>query len=181
MKTLKYTVTILFVVSILAAGGCKMPDEPLNVDMFIPQDQGRQVVVQDNGDMARRFSSSDESGGGETVATWVKRYDKLSEKADKLSEDNKKSAVENNELRHRIIELETELKKTKVELDDAVKFLGDMQIELVNWKRDVLGNRAGIEAAHGVQIEYLTKIVRLLGGEAVEVKETPSAEVRKDE
>ncbi len=100
MKMLKYTVTILFVGSVLAGGGCKMPDEPLNVDMFIPQDQGRQVVVQDNDDMARRFSSSDESGGGETVATWVKRYDKLSEKADKLSEDNKKSAVENNELRH---------------------------------------------------------------------------------
>lgn len=181
MKTLKYTVTILFVVSILAAGGCKMPEEPLNVDMFVPQDQGRQVVVQDDDNMARRFADPDKSGGGETVATWVKRYDKLSEKADKLSEDNKKSAVENNELRHKIIELETELKKTKAELDDAVKFLGDMQIELVNWKRDVLGNRDRIEAAHGVQIEYLTKIVRLLGGEAVGVEKAPSAEVQKDD
>jgi len=170
MKTLKYTVTILFVGSVLAAGGCKMPEEPISVDMFIPQDQGRQVVVQDNDDMARRFSSSEESGDGETVAMWVKRYDKLSEKADRLSEDNKKSAVENNELKHRIIELEMELKKTKTELDDAVKFLGDMQIELVNWKRDVLGNRDRIEAAHAVQIEYLTKIVKLLGGETVEME-----------
>ena len=181
MKILNIAVTILFVASILAAGGCKMSEEPLSVDMFTPQvqDQGRQVVDQDDDDMARRFANPDRSGDGETIAMWVKRYDTLSAKADKLSEDNKKSAMENIELRHRIIELETELKKTKAELDDAVKFLGDMQIELVNWKRDVLGNRDRIEAAHGVQIEYLTKIVKLLGGEAVGPEETPSGEVQK--
>jgi len=181
MKTLKYAVTILFVASVLAAGGCKMPEEPISVDMFIPQEQSPQVVVQGDDDMAKRFAEPDKSSDGETVAMWVKRYDKLSEKADKLSADNKKSAVENSELKHRIIELETELKKTKTELDDAVKFLGDMQIELVNWKRDVLGNRDRIEAAHSVQIEYLTKIVKLLGGETVGVEKAPSAEVQKDE
>ncbi len=181
MKTLKYAVTILFVASVLAVGGCKMPDEPLSVDMFVPQEQSRQVVVQDDDDMAKRFAEPDKSGDGETVAMWVKRYDTLSEKADRLSEDNRKIAVANSELRHKIIKLETELEKTKAELDDAVKFLGDMQIELVNWKRDVLGNRDRIEAAHGVQIEYLIKIVRLLGGETVGVEKTPSAEVQKDE
>jgi hypothetical protein len=175
MKILNIAVTILFIGSILTASGCKMPEEPLSVDMFTPKVQSPEVVDQGNDDMARRFANPDESGGGQTVAMWAKRYDTLSEKADKLSADNTKSAVENSELKHRIIELETELKKTKAELDDAVKFLGDMQIELVNWKRDVLGNRDRIEAAHGVQIEYLTKIVKLLGGEAVEM------EVQKDD
>lgn len=158
-----------------------MPDEPLSVDMFVPQNQGPQVVVQDDDDMARRFANPDKSSDGETVAMWVKRYDTLSEKADRLSEDNRKIAVENSELNHKIIKLETELEKTKAELDDAVKFLGDMQIELVNWKRDVLGNRDRIEAAHSIQIEYLTKIVRLLGGETVGVEKTPSVEAQKDE
>jgi hypothetical protein len=172
MKILNIAVTILFIGSILTASGCKMPEEPLSVDMFTPQaqGQGRQVVAQDDDNMARRFANPDKSGDGETVAMWARRYDTLSAKADKLSADNTKSAVASSELRHKVIELETELKKTKAELDDAVKFLGDMQIELVNWKRDVLGNRDRIEAAHGVQIEYLTKIVKLLGGEAVEME-----------
>lgn len=170
MKILKYTVTILFIASILTASGCKMPEEPLSIDMFTPQVQGREVIAQGNDDMARRFANPDKSGDGETVAMWARRYDTLSAKADKLSADNTKSAVASSELRHKVIELETELKKTKAELDDAVKFLGDMQIELVNWKRDVLGNRDRIEAAHSVQIEYLTKIVKLLGGEAVEME-----------
>ena len=179
MEILKYTVMILFVGLVLC--GCKMPEEPISVDMLIPREQSPQVVVQNDDDMARRFADPDKSSDGETVAMWVKRYDKLSEKADKLNEENRKSAVENNELKHKIIELEMELEKTKAELDDAVKFLGDMQIELVNWKRDVLGNRDRIEAAHGIQIEYLTKIVKLLGGETVEVEKTPSAEAQKDE
>jgi len=170
MKILKDAVTILFVISILTASGCKMSEEPLSVDMFTPQAQAPEVVDQDDDNMAKRFANPDRSSDGQTVAMWAKRYDTLSEKADKLSADNTKTAVENSELKHRIIELETELKKTKAELDDAVKFLGDMQIELVNWKRDVLGNRDRIEAAHGVQIEYLTKIVKLLGGEAVELE-----------
>ena len=175
MKILNIAVTILFVASFLTVASCKMPEEPLSVDMFTPQTQSPEVVDQGDDNMAKRFSSSDESGGGQTVAMWAKRYDTLSAKADKLSADNTKTAVENSELKHKIIELETELKKTKAELDDAVKFLGDMQIELVNWKRDVLGNRDRIEAAHGIQIEYLTKIVKLLGGETVEV------EVQKDD
>ena len=172
---------ILFVALVLVLCGCKMPEEPISVDMFTPRQQGPQVVVRDDGDMARRFAEPDKSSEGETIAAWVKRYDKLSEKADQLAEENKKSAVANSELKHKIIELEAELAKTRAELDDAVKFLGDMQIELVNWKRDVLGNRDRIEAAHGVQIEYLTKIVKLLGGEAVDIEEAPSSEAQKDE
>ena len=179
MKTLN--IAVMIVASVLVLCGCKMPEEPISVDMFIPQEQSPQVVVQGDDDMAKRFAEPDKSSDGETVAMWVKRYDKLSEKADKLSADNRKIAVESSELKHKIIKLETELEKTKAELDDAVKFLGDMQIELVNWKRDVLGNRDRIEAAHGVQIEYLTKIVKLLGGEAVGVEKAPPVEVQKDE
>ena len=182
MKMLKYIVMILFVVPVLASAGCRMPEDSIGIEVFSVQDQGsKDVSLSNNDDMAERFTDPGRSSDGETVAMWAMRYDKLSEKADNLSEDNRKYSIENSELKHKITELEGQLASTKSELDDAVKFLGDMQVELVNWKRDVLGYRKDIKSAHDAQIRALTKIVRLLGGETADMGETGAGEEQKDD
>jgi len=181
MKMLKYTVIILFVVSAFGFVGCKVPEESIGIEVFSLNDKDSVDGGQAQNEMADRFTDPGKSSDGDSVAMWAKRYDSLSEKADELSADNRKYSVENSELKYKIAELEGELETTKSELDDAVKFLGDMQVELVNWKRDVLGYRKEIKSAHDAQIRALTKIVKLLGGETADVEESEAVEEQKDD
>jgi len=74
----------------------------------------------------------------------------------------------NQELKERIVVIETQLQRSKMELNQANDLLVEMRVELNNWKTDVLGFRNEIRDAEKAQLEALLKILVVLGGEAEE-------------
>ncbi len=93
------------------------------------------------------------------------KYAELSSETIVLQQQNQSLVNENRQLKERIGALEPELAQTKKELAEANDFLIKMQIELNNWKADVIGFRNEIRDADAVQLEVLFKILKTLGGE----------------
>jgi hypothetical protein len=101
----------------------------------------------------------------ESAIELTEKYAKISEEALALRERNKNLVDENNNLKEQSSRLEADLKKTQKELAEANDLLIEMQVELNNWKMDVLGFRNEIRQAETAQLEALLKILRVLGGE----------------
>ena len=101
----------------------------------------------------------------ESAMELTEKYAKISEEALALRERNKNLVDENDNLKEQSNRLEADLKKTQKELAEANDLLIEMQVELNNWKMDVLGFRNEIRQAETAQLEALLKILRVLGGE----------------
>ena len=92
---------------------------------------------------------------------------------------------ENRTLSNQLTEAQTQLEQAKKELAEANTLLVDMQKELTNWKSDVLGFRDEMRKAQKAQIDALTHIITLLGGEtpspATDANTAKHAESKTDE
>ena len=165
MKPTKTIITISLVLTVLL-GGCKVVDEPITIGVF-PTPEPVVAAGQSDESMQRRFIDPAESSGSavDTAVMWANRYDELSKKTEKLREENQKYALENVGLKQKVSRLETELAQAQTELDEANIFLGQMQVELVKWKSDVLGFRDEMRKAQSVQLQALTRIMKILGAE----------------
>jgi hypothetical protein len=60
------------------------------------------------------------------------------------------------------------MKQTKKELNEANNFLQEMQLELNQWKGDVLGFRDEMRRAQKSQLDALSRILRILGAETAQ-------------
>ena len=163
---------ILFVLSaVVLTTGCGYIDDPIELETIeIPMLRNRRqpVVLPAPADttIANRFSSAEEESlQGDNPMRWSEKYDDISSKYMSLAEENLNLTKERNELKKRLLALETDLNDTKRELADANLFLQDMHRELTKWKGDVLGFRQEMRQADGAQINALTKILKLLGAE----------------
>ena len=164
-------IMLLTVAAVVVTTGCGYIDDPIELETIeIPMlhSPRRPVVVPAVADptIANRFTSVDEQSlDADSAMKWSERYDDLSAKYMSLAEENIALTKERNELTKRMMALETDLKATKGELDDANLFLQDMHRELTKWKGDVLGFRDELRDADGAQLNALTKILKLLGAE----------------
>lgn len=131
----------------------------------------RQTVMEDKPDpqakaVEKRFVQADQSNSAvETALMWSQRYDDLSRKTEELRERNNQLQTENADMKMRISRLQVELDQANRELADANAFLEQLQLELTQWKKDVLGFREEIRSSQAAQLRALTKILKVLGAE----------------
>jgi chromosome segregation ATPase len=167
MKQIKY-ITV-YTIAVLALTGCvRIVDDPIPVEhRMAPAGEPRMVLEQDDREMAGRYTDPgrDARGGVENALQWSKKYEQLSMKAEKLREENTQLKLENNDLKIKLAKTQEELDRTNKELAEANEFLQELQLELTEWKSDVLGFRHEIRDAQAAQLEALAKILKLLGAE----------------
>ncbi len=102
----------------------------------------------------------------ESAIELSEKYAQLSEQTAQIREKNKDLINENIQLKKQADVLESELKQTQKELQEANQLLIDMLNELNNWKTDILGFRNEMREAAKAQLEALLKVLEVLGGEA---------------
>jgi chromosome segregation ATPase len=99
------------------------------------------------------------------TARLAKENANLVEEIKFLREKNQTVSNENKNLKDQLAVKEQKLKQAEKELKDATDLLVDMQLEMNNWKMDVLGFRDEIRQAEKAQLNALLKILTVLGGE----------------
>jgi hypothetical protein len=101
----------------------------------------------------------------DSALAWSEKYTQAVERLLKTQQENRALLEENRQLAAQAAKLQAELDQLRKELTDANAMLMEMRQALENWKRDVLGFRGEIRAAQGAQMDALSKVLRLLGGE----------------
>ena len=61
--------------------------------------------------------------------------------------------------------------QAKKELREASEFMARMHAELAKWKKDVLGFRSEMRQAQATQLKAISRIMKTLGAEPMEVEE----------
>jgi len=115
--------------------------------------------------------------------TPVEQALELSQKLKQVSEDLAIARKENKDLVERNAALTTQAAKSTMEMNQAHKeleeanaMLREMQTELINWKKDVLGYRDEMRAAQTAQLDALRRVLKLLGAEEIPLApSTPTA------
>lgn len=101
----------------------------------------------------------------EAAIEMSEKYDRLSNEANELKQKNKNLQQENQNVRNKYLQTQAELDRTQKELGQANDLIMEMRVEINNWKADVLGFREEMRQADIAQLQTLTKIVELLGGD----------------
>ncbi len=104
------------------------------------------------------------------------KYAKLSEESSALRQRNQTLETENKQMTDDLQNCRSKLEQTQKELAEVNDLLVQMRLELNNWKSDVLGFRDEMRDAQKAQLEALTKILKLLGGEIKTETPQPPAE-----
>ena len=104
------------------------------------------------------------------------KYAKLSEESSALRQRNQTLETENRQLTDDLQNCRSKLEQAQKELAEVNDLLVQMRLELNNWKNDVLGFRDEMRDAQKAQLEALTKILKLLGGEIKTETTQPPAE-----
>ena len=163
-KKTRFFLILSVLTSILT--GCQPLQEPLDVTVPPP-------TPQQNNAISKRFQ--DVAPNGQTAVDSAielsHRYAKLSEEMTELKGKNQGLITENDQIKGQLAVLEPELKQAKKELEETNDFLIKMQIELNNWKTDILGYREEMRDASTAQMEILLKIAQAMGAEIIPEQE----------
>jgi predicted nuclease with TOPRIM domain len=178
MKYASNYITLVAITAILTIGGCaafeskaiappETPPPQTNSEKFIEPNVKETTAV-------------------ESAIIWSDKYTKLSEQMEQVQKKNLDLTEENRNLTAQVAKIQTQLNQAQKELAEANTLLVDMQKELTNWKSDVLGFRDEMRKAQKAQIDALTHIVTLLGGEtapppAADANTEKHAESKTDE
>jgi len=162
MKTIKLTVVLLSLMTLILISNCVSVQEP-------PRTAVRTEFTekQQNPSVANRFqeSASQKPTVVESAMELSQRYAKLSEETALLRQQNGDLTNANQLLQEQVVALEAQLQQTQKELSEANDILIAMQIELNSWKTNILGFRDEMRDAETAQLEALLKILKVLGGE----------------
>jgi len=93
------------------------------------------------------------------------KYAKLSEETSILRQQKQTLEAENKRLKDESQSCRSQLEQAQKELSEANNMLAQMQLELNNWKQDVLGYRDEMRDAEKAQLEALLKILKLMGAD----------------
>lgn len=166
-----YQKSIFFIIPIIVLAGCVEVSQPLDA-AFRPTGGAEKKM---DSDAMKRFqnTNSDAPTVMESAIELSKKYAALSDEMTALKLEKQTLASENSRLKQQAGAMEQELNQAQKELAEANDLLVEMQLELNNWKTDILGFRDEIRKADKAQLETLLKILKVLGGE---VKADPSSE-----
>ena len=164
--------TLMGVVTAMSVAGC----------WVVPGGQAPETVEQEpptnQADFIERAHQADAGAGGdsavENALIWSEKYARAMEQVLRFQNDNRDLDAKNRGLVQQLATSQTELKQTQKELADANELLLEMRRELDRWKTNVLGFRKEMRDAQQAELEALTKVIRLLGGEVVEATTQPA-------
>ncbi len=116
---------------------------------------------------SKRFEQQDatKTTAVEAAVEMSQKYAQLSVESTELKRQNEKLQEENRQIHQQLEQARTELDSTQQELDQANNLIMEMQVELNNWKADVLGFREEMRQADIAQLQTLQKLLEILGGE----------------
>jgi hypothetical protein len=106
-----------------------------------------------------------DSGAVAEAMAWMERYTKEVETRTRIEKDKRALEDKNRELSTKLAKAENELKRTQQELDEANAMMLRLNADLKAWKKDVLGYRSEMRAAHKQTVTALGRVLQLLGGE----------------
>lgn len=101
----------------------------------------------------------------ETALDLMKRNREAVDKIDKLQQENHDLMQKQLKLQDQVGKLQADLTLAQKELQDANEMMMEMRKNLEKWQGNVLGFRQEIRDAQQAQLNTMTKIVRLLGGD----------------
>ncbi len=118
-------------------------------------------------DVEKKFKPVNQQQPGvvESALELSQKYAEASDRLAKAELDNTKLTEENKRLNEKLAKTGAELEQTKKELTQANETLIDFQIELNNWKENILGYRDEMRESHKAILESLMKIYEVLGAE----------------
>ena len=175
-----FLMRLLLMVSILIFTGCRVFERPAAIagltEVVQPQAEAATPVAavdSSNDTVAKRFNESNEStpSAVENALMWSKRYDTLSKTVMELREKNSALVIENSQLKQLAFKAAADLDQAKKELGEANEFMAQMHTELAKWKKDVLGFRGEMRDAQATQLKALSRIMKSLGAEPLEMEE----------
>jgi len=116
---------------------------------------------------SKRFEQQDttKTTAIEAAVEMSQKYAQLSTESAELKRQNEKLQEENRQIHDKLEQTQTELDSTQRELNQANDLVMEMQVELNNWKADVLGFREEMREADIAQLQTLQKVLEILGGE----------------
>lgn len=103
----------------------------------------------------------------ERALEWSRKYSEAVEKLVAAQQEHSAAQEQNRQLAGQATKLQAELAQSRKELADANAMLLELRGELQKWKKDVLGFRGEMRSSQQAQLEALSKVLRLLGGEVV--------------
>jgi chromosome segregation ATPase len=158
-----YQKTVFLIIPIIVLAGCMEVSQPLDA-AFGPTGSAEKKT--DSASM-KRFQDTNPDGptAVESAIELSKKYAALSDETTALKLEKQTLASENSHLKQQAGVMEQELNQAQKELAEANDLLVEMQLELNNWKTDILGFRDEIRKADKAQLETLLKILKVLGGE----------------
>ena len=154
----------------MAVAGCQLPQEPLAAAPPPAQAEADYLAK-------TALEGGDEKGADNAVDSalaWSEKYAQAVERLLTAQQQNRQLHEQNRQATAEVAKLQAELAQSRKELTDANAMLIEMRGALENWKRDVLGFRGEIRAAQGAQLEALSKVLKLLGGEVPEPTTRPA-------
>jgi len=116
---------------------------------------------------SKRFEQQDttKTTAIEAAVEMSQKYAQLSVESTELKRQNETLQEESRQIHHKLEQTQTKLDSTQRELDQANDLIMEMQVELNNWKADVLGFREEMRQADIAQLQTLQKVLEILGGE----------------
>ena len=111
----------------------------------------------------KRFQepSNETSTQAEASVELAEKYAALMQETETLRANNKELLESNDNLKSKVLSLESDLKQTQAELTQANDLLMDILGELNTWKSDVLGFRNEMRQASKAELEALLKILTI--------------------
>ncbi len=176
MRQIKQASVVLFM-AVVALSGCQWRPVQANQAKVNDAPQGRK----DELDYLGKTAIHDEARAAPDTAVdaaleWSKKFSEVSERLTLANEENRLLRKENLEFKQQLTKLQTDMSLAEKELQEANTMLMQLQEELENWKTNVLGFRREMRQAQRVQIEALTKVLKLLGGEVTAPAGSPVAQ-----
>ena len=164
-------------VAALLAGCWKVPQEEL---VALPQEA---LAQEDTSYLSKSAVAGEEGKDTETAVeralVWSRKYSESIEKLVAAQQESRDLQEKGRQLAGQLAQAQAELSQTQKELQDANAMLLELRRELQSWKRDVLGFRQEMRGAQQAQLEALTKVLRLLGGEVTQPTTQPAGRGRE--
>ncbi|MFA6132718.1 MAG: hypothetical protein WC869_01725 [Phycisphaerae bacterium] len=162
--------SLIVVVAVIGLGlsGCNA-EEPSGAGL--PKLQIRQPSAQSKqaAYLSKSAVQKDASVGGETAVdsalAWAEKYSQASAKNEVLQREKADLLDKNAKLQIQMATLQADLSVAQRELKEANTMLLDIRTDLDKWKSNVLGYRQEMRAAQQVQLQQLSKILKILGAE----------------
>lgn len=179
-------ILLVVALAILAAQPACLSNAPQSAATVKPAPPPAGPPAADDSYMRRtaiKYDANPQSGDAvESALVWSEKYSRAVEKLALLQAENRDLEEKNTRLADQGAKLQAELAQSQKELGEANALLLEMRTDLDKWKQNVLGFREEMRRAQQAELDALTKVLKLLGGEVVAPASQPvEKEVAKRE